>query len=409
MRVLIIGAGIAGTTLALFLMRAGFAVALFEGAPAAGGGAALAIAANGLAVLDAAGVLDDLEPASTRTRDWAFEGQGGAMLACIEDARRKSRLQTRMISRPMLQATMEEHLRAEGIAIRYGKRLMSVEDEPGGPVGACFEDGSFAEGDCLIGADGIGSRVRRSILPEAPLPAYTGFMAAVGFSPCPAGEVVTAGSQQRVHLIFGRECFFEYVNIVTPDGPRVVWWSTAETDLVSRQETASLTTEDLRARLLMLHRDWAEPVPELIRSAESILPLAIHDFPALPRWSVGRSLLIGDAAHAVGPHSGQASSMALEDAMMLGERMRGATPETLRQVFAGFERERQARLERVFALGARAAERKEVMSPLKFWMLQQTMRVRVPLGSLKSKRWLLDYRVPPAYAIPRPDGVTAQV
>jgi 2-polyprenyl-6-methoxyphenol hydroxylase-like FAD-dependent oxidoreductase len=387
MRVLIIGAGVAGTTLALFLRQAGIECAVYERAAAGGSGVALAVATNGLAVLEAAGVLEQVEQVSVRAMDWAFENQDAGVLARIPDARRNTRA--------VLQQILEKRAVEQGIAIHYGKSLTGVVDEPGKPIVAQFADGTSAEGDCLIGADGLGSQVRRCILPETPRPAYSGLMAPGGFSPCPPGVAAAAGSEQRVHLIFGRECFFEYLHVTTPDGPRTLWWSTAEAPLLSRSQMASVTKAEWQRRLLDLHRDWASPVPQLIDMAESIVPVAIHDFPLLPRWSAGRSLVIGDAAHAVGPHSGQASSMALEDAWMLGRCMRSATPAKLTAIFQRFERERRPRVERVLRLGQRAAKRKVEMTPFAYWRLQQMMRIRVPIGSWKSKRWLLDYRVPP--------------
>jgi 2-polyprenyl-6-methoxyphenol hydroxylase-like FAD-dependent oxidoreductase len=396
-RVVIIGAGVAGTALAVFLAEAGIACELYERAASSAGGAALAIASNGLAVLDAAGVLDTVDAATVRAGQWSFENQSGRLLAAVSDARRHTRWQTRMVSRPLLQGIMEDRLRALGIPIRFNKQCISVEDVAGQPIVVHFADGSRAEGDCVIGADGIGSCVRRAVWPESPAPRYTGMMAYVGFSPCAASAVVTAGAEQRVHMLFGRNAFFEYVDILTPAGPRTVWWSTAEAALPSRESLAASTIEDHRRELDVLHGDWAAPVRELFRTAEAIVPLPIHDLPELPTWSAGRSLILGDAAHPIGPHSGQASSMALEDAMLLGSLLaasRGAANcKGLTTVFHAFETARRERMVRVGTLGKRAEGRKQEMSRLRYWWLQQQMRIRVPIGACRPKGWLLDYRV----------------
>jgi 2-polyprenyl-6-methoxyphenol hydroxylase-like FAD-dependent oxidoreductase len=299
----------------------------------------------------------------------------------------------------VLQSVMEDRLRELGIAVQFGKRLRSISDLPGRPVVVHFEDGTEAVGDCVIGADGIGSRLRKIICPEAPGPAYTGLLAVIGFCPCAEAEDVTAGSEQRVHLVFGRHSFFEYVNILTPEGPRTVWWSTAETPMPSREQMASEDIEAVRERLLALHQGWGEPVQRLLQSAYQVVQLPISEVLQVPRWSAGRALILGDAAHAIGPHSGQASAMALEDSMLLAQLMASATKEVLQtpgrlqQVFQALESQRLERLERVLAISQRAAGRKQEMTRLRYWWMQQQMRVRVPIGSRKPKGWLLDHRV----------------
>ncbi len=152
------------------------------------------------------------------------------------------------------------------------------------------------------------------------------------------------------------------------------------------------TKADLQRRLLALHGDWAQPVPQLIQSAEVILDVPIHDVPSLPRWSAGRTVLIGDAAHAVAPHSGQGASMALEDAMFLAKLLRESDGASLEKVFTNFEQQRRPRTDNVIALGRRNAQRKEKMSPAAYWFQQQMIRIFLPLTT-KKQDWLLGYRV----------------
>ncbi|HEY4354476.1 MAG TPA: FAD-dependent monooxygenase [Acidobacteriaceae bacterium] len=130
-----------------------------------------------------------------------------------------------------------------------------------------------------------------------------------------------------------------------------------------------------------------------LQSAEQILNVAIHDVPSLPAWSSGRVILLGDAAHAVAPHSGQGASMALEDAMYLAKllsEMRSASTEA---IFAAFEAHRRPRTDKVIALGRRNGQRKERMTPFAYWMQQAMIRIFVPLARTKSRDWLLGYKV----------------
>ncbi|MBV8513946.1 MAG: FAD-dependent monooxygenase [Acidobacteria bacterium] len=217
-------------------------------------------------------------------------------------------------------------------------------------------------------------------------------MAPGGFSPCIGEASFGPRSNQPAHFIFGQNGFFGYFNCVTDQGPRTVWWSTVTAPLESREQMAAITKDDLQARLLALHQGWADPVPGLIRSAEQIINLAIHDVPSLPSWSAGRSILIGDAAHAVAPHSGQGASMALEDAMLLAKLLREGAAAPLDQVFLQFERQRRPRTDKVIALGRRSGQRKENKSRLAFWIEQQMIRIFVPLMG-KKQDWLLGYKI----------------
>jgi 2-polyprenyl-6-methoxyphenol hydroxylase-like FAD-dependent oxidoreductase len=393
-RVLIIGGGIAGPILALFLQKTGYDVQIFEAfaCPNEGGGA-LGLAPNGMHVLAAAGVIEAVRDVSVTSSEWAFENQKGQLLACLQsgDPGRYGQAGV-LITRAALHRVLVDQAHSQGIPVRYGKRLLSIEDRRNQPVIAHFADGTTAEGDFLVGADGIRSQVRQAIMPEAPKPAYTGLLAPGGFSPCLVSDV-TPRSPQRTHFLFGQKAFFGYFHTVTPEGPRTAWWSTAPADLTSKEQMATLSKADWQQRLLELHGDWADPVPLLLQSAMEILPIAIHDVPSLPRWSAGRTVLIGDAAHAVAPHSGQGASMALEDAMFLAKLLREANGAALARVFGAFEQQRRPRTDKVIALGRRNGQRKAVLSPIAYWIQQQMIRLAIPLTQGRKQDWLLSYKV----------------
>jgi 2-polyprenyl-6-methoxyphenol hydroxylase-like FAD-dependent oxidoreductase len=400
-RALIIGGGVAGPVLALFLKSSDFDTQIFEASsgPSDTGGA-LGLAPNGMNVLAAAGVVEQIRDVSVTGNEWAFESQRGKLLACAPagDTARYGQPPV-MITRAALHRAIIEHAEAQDILVHYNKRLVSIDDIPGQPIVAHFADGTAAEGDFIVGADGIRSQVRQAVMPDAPKPSYTGMMAPGGFSPC-IDTGVTPRSNQRVHFIFGQNGFFGYFNTVTPEGPRTLWWSTASAPLESKDKMAATTKAELQQRLLALHGDWADPVPQLIQSATDILNIPIHDVPSLPRWSAGRTILIGDAAHAVAPHSGQGASMALEDTMYLGKLLCESDGEHLEKVFVDFEQHRRPRTDKVIALGRRNGQRKEKMSPVEFWIQQQMIRLFVPLTRAKKQDWLLAYKVEWDRAVP---------
>lgn len=398
--ILIIGGGIAGPVLALFLKQAGFCVHIFEASNVSSdAGGALGLAPNGMNVLAAAGVADAVREVSVTSHEWAFENQDGKLLACNSagDPARYGQAGV-MITRAALHRVLIEQAQAQGISITCNKRLVAIEDpadQPNQPIVAIFDDGSRIEGDLIVGADGIRSQVRQAVMPEAPKPVYSGLLSTGGFSPS-LDPNVSPRSNQRVHFIFGQNGFFGYFNTLTSEGPRTLWWSTVSAPLEARQRMSASTTEDLRQRVMALHSDWAQPVPQLIQSATDILNVPIHDIPSLSRWSSGRTVLIGDAAHAVAPHSGQGASMALEDAQYLAKLLRESNGFQLERVFTEFEQHRRPRTDRVIALGRRNGQRKKKMSFAAYWIQQQMIRIFVPLMRAKKQDWLLAYKVEPA-------------
>jgi 2-polyprenyl-6-methoxyphenol hydroxylase-like FAD-dependent oxidoreductase len=146
----------------------------------------------------------------------------------------------------------------------------------------------------------------------------------------------------------------------------------------------------LRRQLLDRYRGYYEPIPSLITRTAKIVALNIFDIQSLPRWHVGRVVLIGDAAHAVSPNAGQGASLALEDAMYLAKVLRDSDYE---QAFARFEHARKPRVERIVAAGRRAASDKEIVSPLKSKIRNIMIGMILRLFGIPGQDWAFRYRI----------------
>ena len=85
--------------------------------------------------------------------------------------------------------------------------------------------------------------------------------------------------------------------------------------------------------------------------------------------------------------------MALEDAQFLAKLLRDSQGVARDRVFADFERQRRPRTDKVIALGRRNAQRKEMLSPVAYWIQQQMIRVFVPLRRARREDWLLTYKI----------------
>ena len=97
-----------------------------------------------------------------------------------------------------------------------------------------------------------------------------------------------------------------------------MWWSTQPGQNVDAETFRGMSLDEMKRHLLGFHAGWHDPIPRILAAAENIVVTATLDVASLPTWSRGRTLLIGDAAHATSPHAGQGASLALEDAMRLG-------------------------------------------------------------------------------------------
>jgi len=336
---LVAGGGIAGAATALALQRAGLEPVVFEArsGPADGVGAFLTLGSNGLEALRQLGADGPALAAGFPTPAMTLRSGTGKRLGEVPaSTSRPGGATSRTLMRDELARLLLAECEQRGIRVEHGRRLAGAMTE-GERVLAHFADGSHAEGDLLIGADGIHSAVRRLIDPDAPEPRYGGLLNTGGHT----RGVCAADAPGHYELIFGRRAFFGHVT--APDG--TVWWF-ANLPWPEEPAAAALPHDDLRARLLDLFAADAGPATALIEAGGEPMPLSpIHSVPHLPLWHRGRMLVVGDAAHAPSPSSGQGASLAIEDAVVLATCLRDVAG--VADAFARFEQIRRPRVEKI--------------------------------------------------------------
>jgi 2-polyprenyl-6-methoxyphenol hydroxylase-like FAD-dependent oxidoreductase len=339
--VLIIGAGIAGPALGIALRRAGIASTVYEASdsPRDTAGVFLNVAPNGLSVLRALGLGGRLDGLGFQNDRLVFHNETGRVLA-------EAPVGGITVRRGELSRMLRHAAEDAGVAFEFGKSLSSA-CEHDGRVVAHFADGTTADGSSLVGADGIHSRTRSSCFGDAPRPTYTGIINLGGVVRTDLPSTGTA-----MHMIFGRRGFFGYA--VRPDGD-TYWFS----NIGQKEEPAHgvVAEGDYRGQLLATH--GGDP-PEVMRILQAVSgeigAWPDYDIPPLPTWHRGRVCLLGDAAHALGPHVGQGSSLALEDAFVMAKCLRDI-PDTS-QAFATFERVRRGRVEPILEQSRRTGRQK---------------------------------------------------
>lgn len=384
----IIGCGVAGPALALFLQRAGWRPAVYEAAPAPDdhAGAFLNVATNGLAVLDALGLRDRLLADAhhcPRMVIWSARGRrlGQVPNGPAGDPGRGSAI----VRRGWLHQVLREEALRSDVPITFGARLTAI-PTAGDTVRATFADGSTTEADIVVGCDGIGSPTRRFIDPAAPAPIYAGLVGVGGFAR--AGLPPTPSTQ---HFVFGRRSFFGY--LTRSDG-ETYWFANVTRPEPSPDELRATSTEQWLAELTELHAGDPHPVPAILAAnTAEVRGYPVHDLHHVPRWSQGPVGAIGDAVHAMSPSAGQGASLALEDAMMLAQCLRDLREPA--DAFAAYQRIRQPRAERVVRYAQEITKRKKVsQNPLAVLVRDAMLPMFLRRAATDvSSNWLYDHTI----------------
>ncbi len=155
----------------------------------------------------------------------------------------------------------------------------------------------------------------------------------------------------RMKMVFGKRCFYCYMQ--DPDGR--IWWFANPLQRCS-EDPATLDAGARKAWLTKLVAGDRTMMAAIITATDDIIrPYTTSDFPSIPRWQRERLVLVGDAAHAASPSSGQGASMAIEDAVTLGRSLQGLAPDSISEALARYENERRTRAESVVEWGRRNA------------------------------------------------------
>jgi 2-polyprenyl-6-methoxyphenol hydroxylase-like FAD-dependent oxidoreductase len=347
-RVIVVGGGIAGLSAAIALRRTGNEVVVFERAPRIDPvGAGITLFANAMRALDRLGVGEAVAArgaAATRSAILTWEGR--------ELTRVPSDLLEGTIA--LHRADLQAELAAAGGDVRLGVEVAAVEQGADSVV-AVAADGGEERADLLVGADGVNSVVRRAIA-DVPI-RYAGYTAWRGVSPAPveAGRLTESwGVGERFGLVdIGRGLTYWFATKNAPEG---------EPD----------EPQGRKAEVVRRFAGWHEPIATVVEAADQsvILRNDVYYLEPLLRWSDGRVVLVGDAAHATTPGVGQGAAQAIEDAVVLADRL--ARSGDLAAALAEYGAIRRPRADAVLKMSRRADKAAQLANPLG-WRLRNAL------------------------------------
>ncbi|WP_185288496.1 FAD-dependent monooxygenase [Chryseobacterium lactis] len=301
MKVAIIGGGIGGLTTALALLKNNLDVTIYESAPEIKPvGAGIIMANNAMQVFDKLGIRHKIEKAghkisTIKITDPQLKTLSDVQLNIFE---RKYGVYNTAIHRGDLQMILAEEIGFENI--KLSKRLSKI--EKGNGYQLFFEDGTLANADVVIGADGIKSVVRQQVFNIGKLRHSK--------QKCWRGVSEfdwTAKYNHQAVEAWGKGKRFGFVRI---NDQKVYWYAVINENLVKNPN-----------HLAELFVDFNPEVPKMISETpkEKIFVNDIIDLEPIYQWQKDRVCLIGDAAHATTPNMGQGACQAIEDAYVIGK------------------------------------------------------------------------------------------
>ena len=322
MKALIAGGGIGGVTAALCLLDAGIDVELFERASVFNEvGAGIQISPNAVKVLERLGLRDELDAVAFRPEALEMRtGPTGIRIFSIpmrDEAVRRYGAPYYHVHRADLMLILSKALRARAPnAVHMNKEVQGYA-QLGDSVTLTFTDTARAQGDVLIGADGIHSAIRAQMLGATPA-RFTGNVAWRVVVPAaslpknlvpPTACVWVGPGRHAVTYYLRRGELVNFVGVVEREG----WQNESWTE---RGDKAELATD---------FKGWAKPVNSIIEQATDCYRWALFDRDPLDEWCRGRVTLLGDACHPMLPFLAQGAVMSIEDAWVLSRQLKAGS------------------------------------------------------------------------------------
>ncbi|THV06766.1 FAD/NAD(P)-binding domain-containing protein [Dendrothele bispora CBS 962.96] len=338
-KVIIVGAGIAGPVLGMFLKSKGYHVVIYERIKRdSDGGLSLMVQQNGLRVLSLIpGIVDKLPGKQLKRMSFLSTVPGDE--GVISEVDKEGGIGVGVRRHEFL-ALLQQSALDKGVEIHWEHKVVDVQTQPDSAL-VTLESGQTDTASFVVGCDGLHSNTRICLFGEEKA-AFTGLTQIGGFTTLkePLTEV------PAIVNFFGDGAHM----ITYPVGNDKYSWA------ISRQEyetkEAWRTVDD--SMMNNIRNDacsqWGFGASTLIKNTEKVVKYGLYDRPELKTWYKGRVVLLGDAAHPTSPHLGQGANQAFEDIYCLIRSMVKHNPEALAlstealtAIFQEYEHDRIAR------------------------------------------------------------------
>jgi 2-polyprenyl-6-methoxyphenol hydroxylase-like FAD-dependent oxidoreductase len=341
LRVLIVGGGVAGLTLAALLEQRGFTPVLVEKVRAyADAGFVIGLWPAGSRILKGLGLFSKFCDAGVECSRYIVSNEQGDTLHSFS-FETLTRRYGPLVDLGRLQLIEVLRSAVDERRIRFGATVCEIAETPEG-VAAVFEDGRAELFDVVVGCDGIHSAVRQLVFGDLPLE-YSGVAGWCCWLPpdfVPPPEVVEYwGAGKFVGMYPARRRFCAVLACqAPPDEPDPI---------ESRLDRTRSTFAGFGGIV-----PW---VLSALPAAEEMLRLDFSDV-RIEQWTRGRVVLIGDAAHAILPTAGMGASLAMESAAVLAEELCRTDSKFLIPALERFVDRRRARVDRIQSQSRRLAK-----------------------------------------------------
>jgi 2-polyprenyl-6-methoxyphenol hydroxylase-like FAD-dependent oxidoreductase len=369
-RVVVIGGGIGGLTAAQALVQKGCEVHVYEASPELKEiGAGVALGPNAMKVLRSLGLEDAIRSVGWErdqmiSRHW----RTGRIVRQSATSRADTIARYGAAGCSIHRADMLDALAdalPSSVEVNLGRRAAWAGTEGNSAV-ARFTDGSEAEGDFVIGADGIHSRVREALFgPDAPR--FTGKVC--------YRSVIPVNTPELEDLRDGGGCFGPHGTIVIYGVRRGELVNVVCHHDDENYKHESWITECPKDEVLQVYGRWSDRVRRLLSASEVWYKWALYDRDPIPQWTVDRVTVLGDAAHPMLPYLGQGACQALEDGVVLANAI-DKMPEDLPGALQLYERVRRPRASRVVLYARERGVDNHLVSPIAAWKRDAMIALR---------------------------------